>query len=73
MRLATRGADLRGGSFDLLARARREPHLGARLRERDGAGAADAAAGAGDESAAVVEAEAGPEVHVSARGALPAI
>jgi hypothetical protein len=44
-----RGADPRGGLLDLAARARGEPDFGAGLREGERAGAADAAAGAGDE------------------------
>jgi len=58
VRRAAAGADLGGCRFDVLARARGEPDFGAGLRERDGAGAADAAPGAGDEGAAAVEAKA---------------
>src|SRR2546430_1137056 len=57
MRFAARGADLGRGGFDLLARARREPDFRARLRERDGARATDAASGAGDEGGTVIETE----------------
>jgi len=59
--------------MDVLLRARGEPDFGARLRERDRAGTSDAAAGAGDERDAVVEAKAivdvqfGPRIDLSAR------
>ena len=57
MGAAAGGADFGGGLLDLLLRARSEPDLGAGLREGDGAGAADAAAGAGDERDAAIQAE----------------
>ncbi len=66
MRPAAGGADLGSTRFDVLARAREEPHFGAGLRERDRAGAADAAAGAGDQRGAAVEAEAGGGVQGAA-------
>ena len=58
MGLAAGAADLSGGGFDLRACARGEPDFRAGLGERDGARAADAAPGAGDEGDAAVEAEA---------------
>ena len=58
MRLAAVGTDLAGGGFEIVARARGEPHLRARIGERPRAGAPDAAPGAGDEGDAAIEAEA---------------
>src|SRR5712664_1151843 len=65
VRPAARGADLGGGLLDLVARARGEPDFGAGLSEGDGAGPADAAAGAGDEGGAAFEAEARADVHAA--------
>jgi len=55
---AARGADPGGGLLDLAGRARGEPDFGAGLSEGDGAGAAEAASGAGDEGGAAFNAEA---------------
>src|SRR5688572_28335485 len=66
MRPPAGGADLVSSRFDVGARAREEPDFGAGLRKRDRAGAADAAAGAGDERGAAVESEAGGGVQGAA-------
>jgi hypothetical protein len=55
--LAAGGADLGSGLLDLVPGPCNQPHFRAGLREGDGAGAADAAAGAGDERGAAIEAE----------------
>src|SRR5687768_1182353 len=66
MRPPAGGADLVSGRFDVGARAREEPDFGAGLRKRDRAGAADAAARAGDVRGAAVESEAGGGVQGAA-------
>jgi hypothetical protein len=53
VRLPAECADFRGGLFQAVALARRKYHAGAGLSERNGAGAADAAAGSGNKSGAV--------------------
>jgi hypothetical protein len=52
-----RAWNLPGRRLDLVAGARGQPHFRAGFGERRGARAADAAAGAGDEGLAAVEAE----------------
>src|SRR5204863_229644 len=64
----TVGANGRGNVVDLGGTARGEPHLGPRACQREGAGAADAAAGAGDEGGATRQAEGGLGCHGESPG-----